>query len=1417
MDQNEYWARVREAEEKRAREAAEAARAEATRKEELDRQRAEEAARMEATAQRAKEVSEAAMAESRRIAEERQRDEAIRQRAEAQAREIAAAERRDFSQDEAKAIENSMRQTQNAATSISTANRGITQEEFVSVAKENDIIYVERTSNPDKFNVRVDNGRGGYIAVAMTRQEIIDRGGEIPVEGSVWGKGRGAAMVQPGQGNTIQSIANELGIPEDQVEKVLAEFKKNPYADNFLSTEAGGTLTPEEREILAKVTSVRLDSDREATLIAEYQMKSMREFNENNIRVGTDNPNSNEFISKAELDRIKATSPELARILLREGFAQYTLQISINKREIDGINALNQRNHDEWISNNIKSDPYLYDVLLTQGEDAAIKALEKRQKDLQGIYDRWFDKNIKQDEYLSKVLARDGEKAALEAFEKRQRDLTGIQERNYITIGGKSMLKSEWEKLDKDYQAIALAKGFDRMQEVIERNSKIQEGSLGKISGAKNEDGSYDIEKLASFARQNPETWKQTLKGAGFDDDVIRSINSANNQVVGVDEFTKRYFMDKGIKQYTPDEITRFRGTPEDRTNLLEQQNKLNREAVTAYRAKYGTGAQVGDISGEVLGAIFPPARALKPTVKLKDISGMEWGIGAFQIALFAAPGVGGLAGKAVGAITKSATAARLTAGYFSAGVTLAAGGVFTADTVKNWDNMTPEERTFSVAMDTAIIGGALFGVGKTALSQAKLKAELKTAKAKIKASNTGSVSVNKATNIINRDLANAIKNNDIKAVKEIGKKLQKIGNNTSKEQGGEIIKERGQMIRDRAGEIVRIAEKRLKARQVNDIVNRIGNNADFVASPSERVIGEYNRLQDGLRGIKRQIESYKSVINKAEVEGNISPKIEKVELTRAQVEARKLKLQEQISKDNATLSELQAKGGEFYDIQLLTERVSLARVELAELEGSPIGINRNKIVSEARAEIAELESKLKVRQSRLSELLAGDRLAAKYGTKIAGTKPSTKPGETRRATPLQPEERGGKSGGTKTKIKTELKTETKTEEVKPDTEKLEKAKEKFKEEQKTKTTTKEETKTTTKAGGATSTDTPVSVPQQSGPGLGQWGLVWENGRIYIKWVENEPLPEGWIRAAGNQESAAEAAQRLREYITSNLKSKGLSDTKTLQKLKNYAKTSRLPGIYSKPSDKTSSKLQLQPQKQGQGADTQTITDTTTATKTDYKPVPVPVPVPVPEPAPAPQLEPMPKQTKTKIKIKTDTKYRDRYLKPDKNAPDKKKQEFLAGVKGIVARRRGELNGKPLYLVNYYPYGEKDKLVMFEKPDGVKEASGPGSVQASATLIRGVGPSKPIFSNTGAVDDIISTDKGNKIKIEHVHDTEAEKHKNTTKNTDNDKEIKGSSDEERQKRRQERLAKNMMRPEKMVDGGDGIVYNPKTGKGHLKL
>lgn len=134
-----------------------------------------------------------------------------------------------------------------------------------------------------------------------------------------------------------------------------------------------------------------------------------------------------------------------------------------------------------------------------------------------------------------------------------------------------------------------------------------------------------------------------------------------------------------------------------------------------------------------------------------------------------------------------------------------------------------------------------------------------------------------------------------------------------------------------------------------------------------------------------------------------------------------------------------------------------------------------------------------------------------------------------------------------------------------------------------------------------------------------------------------------------------------------------------------------------------------------------------------------------------------PPTDKTPDKIKDDgddIRKRIRFAPPSSNASDDEKRQFLQGVEGLVARKRGNPKGGGMWLVDFYPYGPTDKMVIRGKPPaGAKDASGKGSLDKSATLIRGIAPKQPIRRDTGAVDDIIygiSNRKG--IAVRSVRD-----------------------------------------------------------------
>lgn len=136
---------------------------------------------------------------------------------------------------------------------------------------------------------------------------------------------------------------------------------------------------------------------------------------------------------------------------------------------------------------------------------------------------------------------------------------------------------------------------------------------------------------------------------------------------------------------------------------------------------------------------------------------------------------------------------------------------------------------------------------------------------------------------------------------------------------------------------------------------------------------------------------------------------------------------------------------------------------------------------------------------------------------------------------------------------------------------------------------------------------------------------------------------------------------------------------------------------------------------------------------------------------------------------------------------------MLKQVEGLLAYRRGELKGKgSVWHIAYYPYGPKDKTILYgPAPEGAKMVKGKGSTDKSAKLIRGIQPTKPIFRNTGAVDDVILPTKERKgIIIRSVPDKISPR-KNPPKYP-------------------------VFKMAKTIDAGGGIEID-RSGRGHIKL
>lgn len=121
----------------------------------------------------------------------------------------------------------------------------------------------------------------------------------------------------------------------------------------------------------------------------------------------------------------------------------------------------------------------------------------------------------------------------------------------------------------------------------------------------------------------------------------------------------------------------------------------LRKLAEMEYTRLYGQGAVARSTGIQVTSYLFSPTRVLYPEVELKDISKLEWAVGAAQVGLLAVGGISAVAPKVFSNVIMRAA---------GLGIQTAATGIFVTETVKNWAAMSPVERGISLAIDIALI-----------------------------------------------------------------------------------------------------------------------------------------------------------------------------------------------------------------------------------------------------------------------------------------------------------------------------------------------------------------------------------------------------------------------------------------------------------------------------------------------------------------------------------------------------------------------------------------------------------------------------------------------------------------------------------------------------------------------------------------
>lgn len=224
------------------------------------------------------------------------------------------------------------------------------------------------------------------------------------------------AVTLPG---VMEEIRAELGLSPVAFKETIADVKKNPDSDEFAIIEDGGTITIEQKSLLFSAAGVSYNAQKD---IKRHYVTTK----------------TGEIISGTDYENIKKESPELARILMADGFSAYTDKVK--EIRADEIKAF-----EKSLDN---APPELKQAYEKGGIEAYSKALGAFNAKVELEINTFIDQEIKPDSYLNSILKSKGEDAAIAAYEKRHKDIAGILERNY------TKLPDDQYVLNKDIEAL---------------------------------------------------------------------------------------------------------------------------------------------------------------------------------------------------------------------------------------------------------------------------------------------------------------------------------------------------------------------------------------------------------------------------------------------------------------------------------------------------------------------------------------------------------------------------------------------------------------------------------------------------------------------------------------------------------------------------------------------------------------------------------------------------------------------------------------------------------------------------------------------------------------------------------------------------------------------------------------------------
>ena len=366
------------------------------------------------------------------------------------------------------------------------------------------------------------------------------------------------------------------------------------------------------------------------------------------------------YFTREELATVQAETPELFKILIdpARGYEGYLAEVKRGQAEFErGIREL---------ENTLKDMPVeLQDAYNKGGFEAYNTAVEVYNKKVETEI-REFEENIlpTQPQILQDAYNKGGFEAyntAIGIYNKKVETEKALRQEAFDELdkGGYKVTTFSEEKLKEEIKELTSLYNYD---EIVKKRDEIAVGVGGDITG-------YDRTK---YLLDNPGN-TALLVVAGFDAGEVDLLNKAiiatkvywtpdykldvyAAYVGGVDPEHLETLTDRTEKEIKglPPSLEGFKLSyavthpPPDPSDVpwytapygerQERYLKWEGQAAKAFDKIYGKGEAVKAGGRLVASTLFAPARILEPRVELKDITQLEWIIGATQVILYATP-----------------------------------------------------------------------------------------------------------------------------------------------------------------------------------------------------------------------------------------------------------------------------------------------------------------------------------------------------------------------------------------------------------------------------------------------------------------------------------------------------------------------------------------------------------------------------------------------------------------------------------------------------------------------------------------------------------------------------------------------------------------------------------------------------------